>query len=670
VTAQRGWLRAAPVSVGLVVLVLLAGFVALCSARDDPAAPGGAAPPSGPAAPRAMTAADLAAMWTRYGDSPGTHWTGGDRTVSVGLPDGRIGWLFSDTFLGRVDADGSRPTNTPMIHNSLVVQTRAGLTATMHGGSPEFPKSLMCDDSVGLGCWIGDAIVDKEFLRVVVNHYEQTGPGLLDVRRTRTSLVTLTLPQLAMWEMRELPLGQAVAWGQSIVDEGGYTYVYGSEQTPDFNFVHLARVPVGGLQGSWQFWDGTGWSPQEAKSARLASGVGTSFSVDKVDGRYVLVSMEGHLTFNPAVVALTADAPTGPFADPVELFRAPEATDRRPVIVYDATLHPLLARPGKLLFSYNVNSLNRADAYSDAKLYRPRFVEVDWPPVALDPAHLPEPPQTLAARPDDDGQVHLSWTPPAGGAHDRFRVYQRDLTAGQIQWVRLPRQVTGTSTTLDLLKDKHRYEYRVTAEGPAGESQRSNAAAATARVAPPGPPIDFAAVAEGSGEVTLAWIAPRRSWWFVIEKRDVTAGQPFGRLDHPRAAASMLTAGGLTSGHEYEFRVRAMGGGGAGQWVTVRVLAWKGLPKPPADVTAAAQPGGVVKLTWTAPPGLVTYRVYQRDLTAGEQTFTERRPAPSGTTALVPNLTPGHEYEFVVTATNRAGESGRSFPARITIPPA
>jgi hypothetical protein len=656
--------------VGLAVLVLVAGLVGFCAVGDDPAPSGGAAPTTGPSGLRAMSAADLNAMWTRYGNSPGFHWTGGDRTVSVDLPGGQLGWLFSDTYLGAVNTDGSRPSDAPLVHNSLVLQTRRGLTTTMHGGSPEFPKSLMCDDSVGLGCWIGDAIVDGSYLRILVNHYESTGPGVLDLRRTGTSLVTLTLPRLTMWETRPLPsLGSTIAWGQSMLDDGGFTYIYGSEQTADFNFVHLARVPAGGLPGSWQYWDGTGWSPEEARSARLASGVGTSFSVDRVQGRYVLISMESHLRFNPAVVAYTADAPTGPFTDPVELYHVPELADPRPVIAYDATLHPHLARPGKLLFSYNLNSLNRTDAYTDVTLYRPRFVEVDWPPATRDPAALPAAPRTLAARPDEDGRVLLSWAASAG-SDLRYRVYQRDLTAGQIQWVRLPRQVAGTSTELDVLKNGHRYEYRVTAQSPAGESDRSNLAAATATVAPPGPPIDLEAVAEGSGDVTLAWLAPRRSWWFSIEKRDVTAGQTqFTRIDHPKAAASMITVRGLTHGHEYEFRVRATGGGGPGPWAQVRILAWKGLPQPPADLTATPQPGAV-RLAWTAPPGTVTYRVYQRDVTAAQQSFTERRITVNGTTALVTGLAPGHEYEFVVTATSRGGESGRSWPARATVPPA
>src|SRR5215831_8104643 len=36
-------------------------------------------------------------------------WTGSDGTLSVLLPDGRVLWDFSDTFLGLVNSDGSRP---------------------------------------------------------------------------------------------------------------------------------------------------------------------------------------------------------------------------------------------------------------------------------------------------------------------------------------------------------------------------------------------------------------------------------------------------------------------------------------------------------------------------------------------------------------------------------
>jgi hypothetical protein len=659
---RRLWL----IFAALAVLVLGAGFVAYV-ATDDSAPPAGVRASTGPSAHLTMSADELTSMWTAYADGPGFHWTGGDRTVSVDLPGEQVGWLFSDTFLGSVSG-GKRPANAPMVHNSLVVQTRRELTSTLHGGSPEYPMSLMCDDKVGMGCWVGDAIVDGGNLRVLVNHYEHTGPGLLDIRRTGTSLVTLTLPFLKVTETKPLTLTRGVAWGQSIVDDGGFTYVYGSEQTDDFNFLHLARVPAGGLGGAWQFFDGSAWQPEEARSVRLASGVGTSFSVDRVRDRWVLLSMESHIPLNSSVVAYTAEALTGPFTDPVELYRVPETGDQRPVIVYDATLHPLLARPGMLLFTYNVNSLEKGDIYADAALYRPRFVEVPWPPAAQDQARLPEPPGTLAARPDEDGRVLLSWA--AAGPEAQYRVYQKDVTAGQIQWVRLPRTVSGTSTTLDLLKNGHRYEYRVAAQTPVGEGRRSDPVEATAHVAPPAAPGGLGAAEEGGGEITLEWLSPRRAWRFDIEKRDVTAGESrFTRLDHPRAASTKTVVTGLVNGHVYEFQVRAVGGGGPGPWSRVRATSWKGLPTPPANVAATARAGGTVALTWTAPAGSVKYRVYRRDLSAGQADVAEIPVPIIGTTAVATGLAAGHEYEFVVTATNRAGESGKSLPARATALP-
>ncbi len=69
-------------------------------------------PARAPSGPLAVPDAALDALWAHYGDQGG-HWTGGDRTASVALPDGRTVWLFSDTFLGQVLAGPQPAGNRP-----------------------------------------------------------------------------------------------------------------------------------------------------------------------------------------------------------------------------------------------------------------------------------------------------------------------------------------------------------------------------------------------------------------------------------------------------------------------------------------------------------------------------------------------------------------------------
>ncbi|MDG9674448.1 fibronectin type III domain-containing protein [Micromonospora sp. DH14] len=612
-----------------------------------------------------MSATDLNTMWTGYGNAGG-HWTGGDRTVSVPLPDGRMAWLFSDTFLGTVNSDGSRPASSPMVHNTMVIQDQNGLRETLHGGTASAPKSFMCDDSVGLGCWVAGAIVDGSTLRVVVNKYEATGPGSLDVKPTGNALVSLTLPDLAVAEVRDLPLGRTITWGQELLNEAGYTYIYGSEHTSDMKFAHLARVPQGGLAGPWQFWTGSGWSAQEGDSSRIASGVGTAFAVQKIDGRYVLVTVEGHLVFNSAIVAYTAASLTGPFGDPIELARVPEGTGGRQMIVYDTSLHQHMAADGKLLLSYNVNSLNRQVTLDDVTVYRPRFVEVAWPQPQPDPSLVPGSPTNLTASADTDGGVHLSWTAPPG-ENLRYWVYQKDMTAGQIEWVRLPQSIEQTSTVLAFLKDGHTYQYHVRAANTAGEGPPSTTASAEVSVRPPTAPAALVAAAGPDGSILLNWGTSDRAWYYEVEKRDATAEESeFSPVTHPDGSATTLVVNGLEHHHEYEFRVRGVGGSGAGQYSNpARATASYRPPAAPSALTAAAQSDGTIKLSWTAPPGESWHSIYQRDVTAGETTFTAWPiPVIEGTTATAQYLAHGHEYEFKVVATNRGGESAPSNLAR------
>lgn len=373
------------------------------------AAPAAAALPAG-----GMSAVELNTEFAAYGDNGG-EWTSGDSTVSVPLPDGRNAWLFSDTLIGAVDG-GGLPANTPMINNSVVLQDGANLMDTVHGGTAAAPASLVqpppgSNDRY----WVGDGTVENSTLRAVYQRVRSTGGGPLDFALVDSAVVTFALPAMTVTSVTDRGYGSRVAWGSAIVEDGTWTYVYGAEDTAQLRFAHVARVrSARGLATAWQFWTGSTWSDSESASARLLSGVGAGFGVQKVGSTYVLVTQETNQTFSADFVGYTATSPTGPFTGPSTLFTAPEPATTSGAIVYDSRLHPELARPGRLLVSYNVNNLDGRSVYTDVTRYRPRFVEVDWPPAAPDPALLPAAPAGLTATAGGNGAIQFAWRAPTG----------------------------------------------------------------------------------------------------------------------------------------------------------------------------------------------------------------------------------------------------------------
>jgi hypothetical protein len=616
------------------------------------AATAAAGPLTTPAAPGGLAAGVLNDMFQAYGDTSG-QWLGADRTASVRLPDGRVLWLFSDTFLGSPAPDGSRPASAPLIHNSAIVQDGRALGATVQGGSPRTPSSLIPAEKDDEFYWVGDASVSGGDVQVLVNRYGRTGAGPLDHKLRGTALAELDLPGLRAEAIEPLPLGDRVSWGSEVLPDGDHTYVYGTEAAGGMKFAHLARVAGTDLREPWEFWTGSGWSPREAESARVLSGVGTNYGVRRVRGRYVLVTHENNLMFSSDFVAYTADSPTGPFAGPQYLFRAPETDAGN--IVYDADLHPDLARPGKLLVSYNVNNLDDRVAYADASIYRPRFVEVAWPPRPRS-RKAPQPPGGLTAAAQGAGIAGLTWQREDGDP--TYRVYRRDTSAGQTHFVRLPGEGPGSAGSFqsDFLVNGHVYEFAVTAVNKHGESGLSNVATMTATVPPPPAPTGVRAESDPGGRVTVRWTGIPFVQLFKVFHRDVTGGRRAATAAGAFPGTS-ATVGPLRNGRVYDFTVVAVGGGGesrpsAPARVTVRVEP----PAAPQAPTATARPDGSIEVAWPpVAPGLACL-VYSRDVTAGESRLGHPAIA-SGDTWRARGLAHGHEYEFAVAAVNDGGES-------------
>ncbi|MGD2000705.1 MAG: DUF5005 domain-containing protein [Desulfobacterales bacterium] len=310
-------------------------------------------------------------------------WTGGDGTRSVSLPDGRILWLFGDTFLGTVRPDRSRLHATPMVRNTFVVQSGDTLV-TLHGGTEDSPQALVTPLEKGSWYWPSDGLVEGNRLLVFLPRFTATGPGMWDWRWSGTDIGTFSLPELRLEKITAAVAVNRVIYGAALLKDADATYIYGVEDLQSAKHVHVAKAGSGHLEDAWEYWDGERWTVDPLASKRLFSGAALQFGVIKTGDRYVLITSDNRNPFDSAIVAYVSPSPTGPWSLSSLLYRPPEAKGE--IVAYNALAHPHLSPRDRLLLSYNLNHIRDAEAvFRNADVYRPRFVLVDLKAVRYEP---------------------------------------------------------------------------------------------------------------------------------------------------------------------------------------------------------------------------------------------------------------------------------------------
>jgi hypothetical protein len=604
---------------------------------------------------------NLNKMWNTYGNQGG-HWTGGDATISTPLPDGRDAWLFSDTFLGTVNDDGSRPSDTPLVvHNSMVVQNGApggAVLATLTGGTASDPTSL-----VGAGAQTGGIYgyqANSEFVvgNTLYAFYMAyaTGPdGPLSNVPKYVVLAQFSLPDLTLQSATQLPVDATKLWGMAVVQSGGYVYIYGNGNSG----LYVARAPASGPASGWQFWTGSAWSGNESNAVSILNGVG-GLSVAQVNGQYVLVTFDQEVAFDNHIVTYTATAPTGPFGNKQQLYTVPPRPNCGACFAYYPQLHQEFAPSGYLTISYNINSLDPQDDYADEMKYRPVFIDAVWPRPQPPANDLPMAPSNLTATSTGSG-IQLSWTA-SPTADVSYHVWSEDLSKNEKFYSQIG-DAPSTSYLVTNLTQGDNYQFVATAYNTNGDSPPSNSVTATFNLSPPSTaPANLTATAQPDGSVDLSWDPVAGAQWYTLLKEDVTAGEqaftPFG----PNPAGTSYTAQGLDVGDTYEFEVKANNVGGAGPpsapaTATVYVTP----PSAPTGLTATANDDGTISVSWSAPSSGCPcwYMVYYQDATKGDA-YTHY--LDTTTTATLTYLNIRDTYNIKVTATNRGGEGPAAGP--------
>ncbi|WP_374194705.1 DUF4185 domain-containing protein [Streptomyces sp. VRA16 Mangrove soil] len=353
----------------------------------------------------------LNAEFVRYGDdaSRTDDWTGGDGSHSVRLPDGRVLWLFSDTYLGPVHPAPNpagqnhswRDASAPFVRNSAVVMGRSGrLERTV--AAPLFPET-----GVGEWRWPVAARVEprspgsaEKVVRVLLWTRTQGSGSWIYGVPTATEVATLSLPGLRLEGITQIldqrqvsdPARRVLFGTTAVTGADGRTYVFGGDdgQRP-VHRAYVARVPDGRLAdaAAWEYWDGKRWRSGAAPAPVLGDGqrrgVGSAFGVVRQSGTYVLFTTAAGTSGLRNVTSYWACSPAGPWHGPAPALTPPLPRDPVAgpgIAAYNPQAHPELGGDGRLVLSYDVNWLDASPAAAQAQLsrnvslYRPRFVTV------------------------------------------------------------------------------------------------------------------------------------------------------------------------------------------------------------------------------------------------------------------------------------------------------
>lgn len=327
-------------------------------------------------------------------------WLGSDVGLSIPLSPEKSLWLFGDTFVGHLEENGQRAKGAAFINNSIGIQDRSSLPGKMRyywktdlNGKPAsfFPHQ---EGTFGTYYWPTMGMVLRGEL-FVYNYSVQGGPERFGIPGSTVIRIPNPLDSPEHWQMSAFDLKFArerQSFHSAVYVQEPHVYFMGPMWEPSpqpRSFMALARARIddilgGGLAEAYEFWTNGPGGPRWSKACEnfvplFSRGVTeTAIQYDPQWGLYYCTTYAG---LSPEIWLTTASSLTGPWSEPVCIYRIPEH-DQVPfkIISYAARCHPeLCTQPGELVISYATNApgdIAPLFTPEGAAIYWPRFIRV------------------------------------------------------------------------------------------------------------------------------------------------------------------------------------------------------------------------------------------------------------------------------------------------------
>lgn len=315
----------------------------------------------------AQEAQDITAQFSRTNQPRG--WIGGDGGASIRLPDGRVLFLWADSFIGTVASSGKYDPFFKLVRNSLTTMRPDGSDFTTYINGTTGQESAYIPNVSNRPrnhLWPYSGMVANNKVMLLANEWQPDSTADFGSSFTgNTWLITLSLPNLAVESTTQIIANDQTQWGSTLYTEDDFTYVYGELAGK----TYVYRVPQGQLNVAAEYSTADGWSADRSK-ARAISNQNIQ-AITKIDGKLHALYLKQ--PFPKVVSEASADKPEGPWrAVSKPVFTIPEAKNKK-LLEYMPRIHESLSNDGSYVMSYSVNAYNIQDIPTNAAYYQPHF---------------------------------------------------------------------------------------------------------------------------------------------------------------------------------------------------------------------------------------------------------------------------------------------------------
>lgn len=319
------------------------------------------------------------------------HWAAGDGAVSIPLSDGRVLWLFGDSYVNQFDpASGTLPALFNARNAVLVQRTNDLGNLQTLGRLGRTDKSFFRPPGSKTNFWPcfwpGAGFQSGNVIHVYLNEIQKTpAGGLWGFKTIGYYLATLSFPDLKVTGYVKLPDMAGIFFGDGFVkdEKSGLVYAFGSKLHSIGSDVFVARFPAANPEEAWTFWDGQDWNTNAARAAVITQGASSSVSVCRVANRYLLVTSAFSVACDQgrAIFAAVSDSPVGPFTPRKRIFTVDDAVQGHHPFFYLPVIHPEFINGDGLLITYCINGYepavpNCVNGRMNPDYYRPRAIRL------------------------------------------------------------------------------------------------------------------------------------------------------------------------------------------------------------------------------------------------------------------------------------------------------